>query len=602
MIEQILLKVTARCNLNCDYCYVFNMGDQSWKNLPRLMDKETMLNVIEFIATSYTSSDVIPSITFHGGEPLMYGDEPILFFIQNLQKRMPELKPNYSIQTNMFKKDILNSLQTLDEMNVVISASTDGDQVAMDRHRLTKNGKSSFELVHNNITDAYESGILSGLISVIDPINDVKRVLTYLSNFEECSVELLPMDSNWSLGDHTNLVSTAYWFTSAFKLWVDEFPDLEIRFFRHIIERISGINVGSDAFGGGVPNLISIEPDGSIHGLDVLKSIDENQSSTGLNIQTNSIEEVISSDHFKLHQHLLSNEGISSECKSCTFNDICQSGSVPHRWNGVDFNSKSAHCFTLHSLFSLASGATFDLAKSSFDESLKFVFNDGNISPYLVRNQEITFSSSSIPNSISIITPKHGKEILEERGLESVISDHNDKDMIEQVLLLINRWNPAISSIVILSNLKFCIVNPLTGPTSDLVSMTQSSFPQTLFLNIHNAESNYLDMQDIAENIIHETVHIILDVLLGDKLLTTSTEEIVSVPWREDLRPICGAFHGALVFCILSRFRSYIGDTYQAEQMLEDVRICFDNLEEHKLHMTDEGVSLYKYIRGEFLC
>ena len=30
-IDTVLLKVASRCNLDCSYCYVYNMGDEAWR-------------------------------------------------------------------------------------------------------------------------------------------------------------------------------------------------------------------------------------------------------------------------------------------------------------------------------------------------------------------------------------------------------------------------------------------------------------------------------------------------------------------------------------------------------------------------------------------
>ena len=35
--RQIVLKVHGQCNLACDYCYVYEHGDQSWRDRPRAM-------------------------------------------------------------------------------------------------------------------------------------------------------------------------------------------------------------------------------------------------------------------------------------------------------------------------------------------------------------------------------------------------------------------------------------------------------------------------------------------------------------------------------------------------------------------------------------
>ncbi len=30
-INEFIIKISSRCNLNCSYCYEYNLGDDSWK-------------------------------------------------------------------------------------------------------------------------------------------------------------------------------------------------------------------------------------------------------------------------------------------------------------------------------------------------------------------------------------------------------------------------------------------------------------------------------------------------------------------------------------------------------------------------------------------
>ena len=41
-IDTVLVKLASRCNLNCDYCYVYQMGDESWRNQPKRMTGGTV--------------------------------------------------------------------------------------------------------------------------------------------------------------------------------------------------------------------------------------------------------------------------------------------------------------------------------------------------------------------------------------------------------------------------------------------------------------------------------------------------------------------------------------------------------------------------------
>jgi hypothetical protein len=40
-IDTVLIKVASRCNINCTYCYVYNMGDSGWAQMPNHISLET---------------------------------------------------------------------------------------------------------------------------------------------------------------------------------------------------------------------------------------------------------------------------------------------------------------------------------------------------------------------------------------------------------------------------------------------------------------------------------------------------------------------------------------------------------------------------------
>lgn len=40
--QEFILKIHGRCNLACDYCYVYEAADQSWRSRPAAMSVETV--------------------------------------------------------------------------------------------------------------------------------------------------------------------------------------------------------------------------------------------------------------------------------------------------------------------------------------------------------------------------------------------------------------------------------------------------------------------------------------------------------------------------------------------------------------------------------
>ena len=98
---EIVVKVSGICNLNCNYCYVFNKGDLSFKNDPPLMSIELAQIILEKI-DSYCRRNAIESllIIFHGGEPLLAGQQFYKKFIQLANQLVTSTKLRYTLQTN----------------------------------------------------------------------------------------------------------------------------------------------------------------------------------------------------------------------------------------------------------------------------------------------------------------------------------------------------------------------------------------------------------------------------------------------------------------------------------------------------------------------
>src|SRR5207253_2068023 len=75
-IRTFLHKVASRCNIDCSYCYVYHMADQSWKQRPALMAPKTIqaaATQVRAHALRHGLSEV--TIVLHGGEPLLAGQE-----------------------------------------------------------------------------------------------------------------------------------------------------------------------------------------------------------------------------------------------------------------------------------------------------------------------------------------------------------------------------------------------------------------------------------------------------------------------------------------------------------------------------------------------
>ena len=77
MLEPIatyIIKIASRCNLDCDYCYEYNMGDDSWRKEPSVISEDT-LNIAVSRINEHAKANALKNIniSLHGGEPLLVG-------------------------------------------------------------------------------------------------------------------------------------------------------------------------------------------------------------------------------------------------------------------------------------------------------------------------------------------------------------------------------------------------------------------------------------------------------------------------------------------------------------------------------------------------
>jgi uncharacterized protein len=85
-IDTVLLKVVSRCNINCQYCYVYNMGDLSWAQMPKQMSSATIMAVANALDGLAKVQSRRFAVVLHGGEPLMLGPAGLDFCLAALRK------------------------------------------------------------------------------------------------------------------------------------------------------------------------------------------------------------------------------------------------------------------------------------------------------------------------------------------------------------------------------------------------------------------------------------------------------------------------------------------------------------------------------------
>lgn len=354
-ITSFLVKLASRCNLDCDYCYVYHHADQGWRKLPRLLsaeDREAFASrLAEYVAeTGIRRAAVI----YHGGEPLLAGAETIVDFTRLLRARVgSEVELEVGLQTNgLLLTDTV--LDALEGERISVSLSLDGPKEVNDLHRTTRTGRSSFEKVEGALQRLKaRPDTFAGVIAVIDASVSPRTLFEFFAAHSPPKLDFLLPDSHHGQlppGREADPARYERWLIEAFDLWFDKYPQLPVRTFEALLDAIMGLSSGTDAFGLGDVSLITIETDGTYHDLDVLKVVGDGASKLEGSVRDTPIAAVASSAAIASHRKLLSKDGLSPVCRGCDVVDICGGGSVPHRFGDAGFENPTVYCREMKAL------------------------------------------------------------------------------------------------------------------------------------------------------------------------------------------------------------------------------------------------------------
>ena len=169
-ITSFLVKIASRCNLDCDYCYVYHHADQSWRTMPRIMSDEHQTAFAHRLR-EYALAQGLKrlAVIYHGGEPLLAGAPRIVEFTRRLRKAVgDDVELDVGLQTNgLLLTDIV--LDAFETERISVSLSMDGPRVAHELHRNSRKGRSSFDQVEAALTRLKKRpSVFAGVIAVID--------------------------------------------------------------------------------------------------------------------------------------------------------------------------------------------------------------------------------------------------------------------------------------------------------------------------------------------------------------------------------------------------------------------------------------------------
>lgn len=352
----VIIKTVERCNLNCSYCYFFNGLDQSYKNRPKFISRQTIDNIALFLQEEVRELGIEElGIGLHGGEPLMQHKEDFKYLIEKLQSSLPNIDLYFTLQTNatLVTEKWIN---LLNHYKVSVGVSFDGPREYHDKYRITHNGLGSYDNVVRGIKLLQDKLLSSpGCLTVVNPEIGGDELYYHLTELGFKKIDLLLPDFTHDRLPPFPISRYKEFMIEVFDAWMkNNDAAISIRKFKSIILQLLGKAPVVYGFGkitiDALP-ILSIRSDGSISPTDELMSTDPTSVTfTGANVESVKLVEVINYSIFKEIRN--ASETIPKKCSNCCWYNACGSGGLVSRFSIKNrFNNHSIYCEALEEIF-----------------------------------------------------------------------------------------------------------------------------------------------------------------------------------------------------------------------------------------------------------
>ena len=344
---EVILKITERCNLNCDYCYFFNAGDDSYLGHSALISNDTVALLVRRLrefSEEYELQRI--AIHLHGGEPLLMPKARFDGICDEIRSNLdPVVDLSMTIQTNGMLVD-LEWIEIFNRHRVQVGVSLDGAKAHNDAHRLDHSGKSSYRAT------------VRGLALCQEHLNQPPAVLAVIGEdfdageiYEHFRHDLNVRQLDFLLPDlnHDNFSGDAEaygdFLIQVFDRMANDEESVGVRFIDHFLARIYG--QGNFLFGDGrdAPDhlLITVSSDGGVGPDDTLRSTKYWNGYDYRDLRSSSIGEIIQDPLFHEFEHFKKTP--ASACSDCCWRDVCRSGQPVHRYaSGNGFDNPTVYC------------------------------------------------------------------------------------------------------------------------------------------------------------------------------------------------------------------------------------------------------------------
>jgi len=344
MFRSAIVKLTAVCDIDCTYCYMFNQADRTFERMPARMALPTALRLLDRICDYHPLGEPEPfSIVLHGGEPMLWPDTGFAELLSHIARRREQgWKLDVAVQTNLVRPIAPQLLTLFREHRVSLGISLDGPRELNDAARVDKRGRGTYGRVMANVERMLACGdgdLIGGFLSVVNPALPPADFLAWARGLPVPKVDVLwPIEFNWrhppwSLGSSGAYAARPHygaWYAELFRAWwaLDD-PGLTIRLFNNLLHVALGGRDHIDALVNDSYNMFVVNTDGSYEYPDYLRVAGDGSARTPFHIDTDSIAAIAGDPLFT--RLLKLRDELPVKCSGCRHRVICGGGFLPGR-------------------------------------------------------------------------------------------------------------------------------------------------------------------------------------------------------------------------------------------------------------------------------
>ncbi|EMI5490237.1 XyeB family radical SAM/SPASM peptide maturase [Providencia stuartii] len=360
---EVILKVSERCNINCTYCYVFNLGNDTAINSKAIISYDIIKSLRIFFERACKEYEIETiQVDFHGGEPLMMGKERFKNACREFTSGdYYKTKLQLACQTNAILIDN-DWIDIFSEYNISIGVSIDGPKHINDKYRLDKKGRSTYEDTVRGLKSLQEAwnvgkiGYQPGVLCVANPTINGAEIYRHFTDVLKCKKFdfLIPDESHDTCNNPEKL--SDFYCSALDEFFLDSDPDVYVRYFHTNIQSmlnidftpVMGLTKSSDDI-----VALTISSEGEVYIDDTLRATNDEIFTSIGNIKRLSLFEIMSS--WQMQKYITIAQKLPDECSDCIWRNICGGGRHIQRYSKSNgFNNKSVFCPSIRKFLSRA--------------------------------------------------------------------------------------------------------------------------------------------------------------------------------------------------------------------------------------------------------